>query len=324
MLVALVEEFLRLRETSFYQDLEIVTLWNPAIGSAPFAKHQSVQVLDAVEEEAKRETLALILKDCEAAIVVAPEVNQQLQDLCQLIHDSGCISLNADVEAVALCADKLELSLHLQCQNVKTIPTYPTLSAAIEAHPECDRFVRKPRFGVGSMEIQLLSSSMIDHHLVDTTEMISQPYLPGISCSIGCFRSRRTGQLMMLPVARQHLSQDGHFRYEGGESPVVVPLLNRVHTMAKQVVEAVPGLYGYFGIDFLIDEDGCPVLVEVNPRLTTSFVGYRKMTSTPLAQFFFETPPSGGANWQAHATFLPDGQVKVRTLREQERECCWH
>nr|WP_269902909.1 ATP-grasp domain-containing protein [Xanthobacter dioxanivorans] len=38
------------------------------------------------------------------------------------------------------------------------------------------------------------------------------------------------------------------------------------------MAEAFPGLAGIFGIDILLTPDG-PVVVEVNPRLTTAYAG---------------------------------------------------
>jgi predicted ATP-grasp superfamily ATP-dependent carboligase len=44
--------------------------------------------------------------------------------------------------------------------------------------------------------------------------------------------------------------------------------------LVTRVARAMPGLAGYFGIDVILSEDG-PRVVDVNPRLTTSWVGLR-------------------------------------------------
>lgn len=41
------------------------------------------------------------------------------------------------------------------------------------------------------------------------------------------------------------------------------------------MAEAIPGLEGLFGIDILLTAEG-PVVVEVNPRLTTAYAGLRR------------------------------------------------
>ncbi len=46
--------------------------------------------------------------------------------------------------------------------------------------------------------------------------------------------------------------------------------------MVGKIIETIPGLRGYWGIDFN-DCDGEPALIEVNPRLTPSYPYYSKM-----------------------------------------------
>ena len=46
----------------------------------------------------------------------------------------------------------------------------------------------------------------------------------------------------------------------------------RAERIATGVAKALPGLFGYAGIDVIVTEHG-PVVLEVNPRLTTSYVG---------------------------------------------------
>jgi predicted ATP-grasp superfamily ATP-dependent carboligase len=44
--------------------------------------------------------------------------------------------------------------------------------------------------------------------------------------------------------------------------------------LVSQLAKVVPGLWGYVGIDLIVGEVGFKVL-EVNPRLTTSYAGIR-------------------------------------------------
>jgi predicted ATP-grasp superfamily ATP-dependent carboligase len=45
----------------------------------------------------------------------------------------------------------------------------------------------------------------------------------------------------------------------------------------------VPGLWGYCGVDFIETPEG-PVVVEINPRLTMSYVGLRDATGINPAE----------------------------------------
>jgi predicted ATP-grasp superfamily ATP-dependent carboligase len=54
------------------------------------------------------------------------------------------------------------------------------------------------------------------------------------------------------------------------------------------VASAIPGLAGIFGIDLIFAKGG-PCIVEVNPRLTTSYVGLRRALNVNPAVLVLET-----------------------------------
>jgi hypothetical protein len=52
--------------------------------------------------------------------------------------------------------------------------------------------------------------------------------------------------------------------------------------LALAVARALPGLWGYVGLDVIMTGTNLTV-VDVNPRLTTAYVGLRKLLDTNLA-----------------------------------------
>jgi predicted ATP-grasp superfamily ATP-dependent carboligase len=56
----------------------------------------------------------------------------------------------------------------------------------------------------------------------------------------------------------------------------------RARDLAWRAISAVPGLSGYVGVDLVLGETD--VAIEINPRLTTSYVGYRALARFNLAQ----------------------------------------
>ncbi len=71
--------------------------------------------------------------------------------------------------------------------------------------------------------------------------------------------------------------------YTGGIVPLHHPLLEEALETAQRTVELLRGLRGYVGVDMVLTNDE-PVVVEVNPRLTTSYIGLRKVINFNLAQ----------------------------------------
>ena len=71
--------------------------------------------------------------------------------------------------------------------------------------------------------------------------------------------------------------------YSGGAVPFGHPLEAEAFEVATKIVESVSGLTGYVGVDFVLT-DTSAVAIEVNPRLTTSYVGLRRVVDFNPAQ----------------------------------------
>jgi predicted ATP-grasp superfamily ATP-dependent carboligase len=78
-------------------------------------------------------------------------------------------------------------------------------------------------------------------------------------------------------------SPDEESGYYGGVVPLDHSLEKEALRAAQRVVEAVSGLKGYFGVDIILANEG-PVVIEVNPRLTTSYVGLKRVVNLNPAQ----------------------------------------
>jgi predicted ATP-grasp superfamily ATP-dependent carboligase len=152
--------------------------------------------------------------------------------------------------------------------------------------------VCKPRFGAGSQATFLAPT--VDHlenvlalarQEIPDAEFILQRFTPGVPASVS-FLAGSDRILPLLPSA-QHFSTDGRFRYHGGEVPLPAELAQRALDLASRAVTAFPQLQGYIGVDLVLGEpaDGSEdVVIEINPRLTTSYIGLRRLARANLAQ----------------------------------------
>jgi predicted ATP-grasp superfamily ATP-dependent carboligase len=160
-------------------------------------------------------------------------------------------------------------------------------------HPDWGfRVVIKPRFGAGSHATYLVDDvhELSEHPLrhdggPPERQMIVQPFVAGRAVSVAVIVRDGSESVEVWPVAEQHLSNDGRFRYLGGRIPARHAPVSAIVALVERAVHAVPGLRGYVGLDLILPEDAPdePVIVEVNPRLTTSYLGYRALASQNLA-----------------------------------------
>lgn len=239
------------------------------------------------------------LKEARAAdftMVIAPEFDCILETRCRWVLDEGGRLLGPAPGAVALAADKLSLSKRLLAAGVPTPITAPFTGQAPFPFP----VVIKPRDGAGSQEtyqIQSESQWPVGQGLpcrptqvgraspaLRFDEVIVQPFVPGTPASIAFIIGPR--QTIALQPAAQHLSTDGRFHYIGGEIPLPPPLSTRAERIARRAVDAVPGLLGYVGVDVVLgaaEDGGDDFVIEINPRLTTSYIGLRALADCNLA-----------------------------------------
>ena len=54
--------------------------------------------------------------------------------------------------------------------------------------------------------------------------------------------------------------------------------------LSRQIAQALPGLWGYIGVDLIRANDGALTVLEINPRLTTSYCGLRDAVGINVAE----------------------------------------
>ncbi len=302
MLCAIVEDFSRIA------GVEVATTWDARLGSPPFRRAQVLEVKSPADEMGHFRRLAT---DCDATLVIAPEFDGILLNRCRIVEELNGRLLGSNSRAVALCADKLRLAVHLREAGIATIPAEELVcdtSSLNSEESQAPRFpaVIKPRDGAGSQDTYLVHNADEFELLrrerfsdVEPRRFIWQPYIVGRTASVAlCFAPSRRAVEILVP-AEQRLSSDGRFRYLGGRIPFRLPDIDRVaiQTAALGACRSVPGLCGYVGVDLILPEAAPhqPVVVEINPRLTTSYLGYRALAENNLAEWMlipgrFERP----------------------------------
>ncbi len=203
------------------------------------------------------------------SFVIAPETDGVLFQLAEEVQRIGGRLLGPSLVAITLTSDKYALFQHWEKYGVPTPET-----VLCPNRPKSWPCVVKRRDGAGSEGMELVRSEAEYDLLLGP--WIAQHYCPGIPVSMAFLIGPR--ETVALPPTFQLISSDGQFRYDGGLLSISPPLAARCETLARQAIADVPGLLGYIGVDMILGdaEDGSDdVALEINPRLTTSYVGLR-------------------------------------------------
>lgn len=247
-------------------------------------------------------------------LVIAPETGGRLEYLCREVLQAGGRLLGPSPDAVRLTADKLALARHWDRHGVPTPPTWE-----LGDQPAGVPVVVKPRDGAGSQATAIRSPSPPeaggegDRMSLPNwpSPMIAQEYVSGFAASVAFLIG--PAQIVPLLPCEQLLSTDGRFTYLGGRLPIAPDLAARGVRIAEQAIRCVPGLLGYVGVDVVLGDDGRDWAIEINPRLTTSYVGLRVLARFNLAEAMLATAqgqPLPALAWHdRRIEFTPAGGV---------------
>ncbi len=220
----------------------------------------------------------------EALLIIAPETDGVLSSLCKRFSGRGFMLLNSDIESIALTSNKYDTYKYLQAHGIPQIPTY-TVDELQEVHSR--RWVIKPVDGVGCEGLLLLPDrSSLERVLAKYREgrFIIQPFVEGTHASLSLVC--RDGQCLQLSVNEQHLlERNGNLVLKG--CSVNVFDSDRFRSFSEKLVRVLPGLRGYIGVDILVTRKET-LLVEVNPRLTTSYIGLKSALGINPAKLMME------------------------------------
>jgi hypothetical protein len=228
---------------------------------------------------------ALLAEACavDATIVIAPETDGALLGVVRTLEGAGAALASPSSAFVAIAADKTATIERLSAAGVST-PSGRTL-AADERLPLDFPYpaVVKPIDGAGSQDTHVVARHE-DRPPAYAWPRRIERYLPGVAASVAALGGDAAP--LLLPPCRQRLAVDGSLRYLGGSAPLPAGLADRATDLARQALAAMPATVGYVGVDVVLgpsphgDDDA---VIEINPRLTTSYVGQRAAARGNLA-----------------------------------------
>jgi tyramine---L-glutamate ligase len=236
------------------------------------AAPQGVNVITVKPEDDVLTVFTQALRQCDAVLPIAPETKQILWTLCATVEAAGKRLLSSSASAVAKTADKMETFAILSAHHITTVPSH-----RLDKYPHFHEqgTVIKARDGAGcencfvcynedDFERLLVSLHHPEHYLI-------QPFIKGIALSLSVLFKQGMGTV--LSVNRQFISihENQRLKLTGCEVNCHVEK-TAFQTIVNQIAQAFPDLWGYVGID-LIKHDEQLLVVEINPRLTSSYTG---------------------------------------------------
>jgi predicted ATP-grasp superfamily ATP-dependent carboligase len=231
------------------------------------------------------------LAAADAAWPTASESGGALERFASETVASGKTLLGCSPAAVHLTASKRGTARVLHRAGIAAVPTF--------ALPDPPRWVPgpwvvKPDNGAGCESTELVAdwAAALERLGTEPGRLVAQPWLEGDPLSLSMICAR--GSARLLACNRQAVGlRDGRISLERILVNAVADGDGRWARLADRIAATIPGLWGYVGVDLVLTPAG-PVILEINPRLTTSYCGLRAALGINTAALVLGLLGTGG------------------------------
>lgn len=235
-----------------------------------------------------------LVKRCDAVLIVAPETHGILAGLTAQAEAEGVAVLGSSSAAVQETGDKW------RCYRLFTkagLPTPRTIRTRADQAPMLAAkigypLVIKPVDGVGSEGVcrvdapsELAGVLPMVCAAAGADDLLIQAFVSGVHASVSLMVAGNDS--VLLGLNRQLMELGTRFQYLGSGAPLVHRAGTTAVSLARSAAALVGGLQGYVGIDLVIGEDDCQ-LIEINPRITTSYIALRQVARINLAEAIWD------------------------------------
>lgn len=299
MLRALIEDL-------SHQGHQISTVLNPVARDMwdSYPGVESVSIVKSEEEISWRDAWRRVALDSERTMLIAPEIDGLLLESVQELRGYQVDVWNATCEWIDLVSDKYRFARFLgeSVSHPRTwvADEFPASDSAVAKEMlgsgmqwATDGWVFKRRDGAGCADMQWfpdlssLRSRIASTIPVDQRNLwIIQPWIVGSHRSIAML-CESSDHFQIVGVSTQEIRNESVVTYHGGQIESDVD--DRLSAWVLEWFGSMVGARGWIGIDFLLPvplvegSDISPILIEINPRLTTSYLGYRQRFGSRLA-----------------------------------------
>lgn len=260
---------------------------------------------DSIEVSAQdfKSVFEQAIQDVDYVWLIAPETGGTLLELSEICYaaeqrENGPIFIGSGYDATLTGTSKTLCFEALRDAHINTLPVHAAedllLPEYIQRHQlkESAPWVAKPEDGAGCDGIRLFCSmaALKDWLEQDQARLdyLVQPYQLGAAASMSMLC--RNGKAYLLSCNLQHVQSDGvNFSLAGITVNGMVTYRRTFETIARKIAQMLPDALGYIGVDLIVNTENNRIdVLEINPRLTTSYVGLREALNANPAQLILD------------------------------------
>lgn len=276
----------------------VITILDSKIINIDFSQTNADQIIEISRFEELYDIINEFSSNIDAAYIIAPETNGILQKILKIIKNSGIITLNCNITGIDKVCNKIKLYNYLKKIRIKTpksidFTTFDKLSDIKTVIRKNFNYpiIIKPSKGISCEGVSIVhNGKKLKKAIANikkraySNEVIAQELINGINVSICLLSSDNKARAISLNKQNLTIAEpDNISEYKGGIVPFESPLKKKAFALAEKTINSIEDLKGFIGIDLILTNNDV-VVIEINPRLTTSYIGLRKVTNINLAK----------------------------------------
>ena len=254
------------------------------------------------------------LEECSYCFIIAPESSDTLYNLTMFVKKSNKVLLSTSLECISQSTPKIRSFKFFSNYKIPSPRTYkiPFTKKKLDVDFILQKFknlecsiVIKPEDGVGAESIYYFEREDeiinffrdFDQKSILNRDFILQEFIPGRDLSasligVPYIMDSQIKNPLLLSINAQIVdikNSNYHSEYYGGYTPIenYQKTMNNLSLMLEKI--NFSGFSGYFGIDFIRTIDSKLYFIEINPRLTVSYLGLRNVFSQNLAKIILDS-----------------------------------
>jgi len=264
-------------------DIELIILRDfrlePLLDIIDSSRHQCL-VID--NDNTFKQHYASSMNEADAVLIIAPETDGLLKNLQQSVLNHNKRLLGCHPTATQQATNKVICHQQLISNKILTPHTITANEWSLNPFNSPSGLIVKPRDGAGCVDtLFFANSSAVSTWLasssIDVEQTIIQPYIEGNTISLSVLCDDKASRV--FAINQQHIKLDnGKLSFHGCCVNGIAEThfsLSQATVIAQKTHLAIPGLWGFIGIDLIVT-DNKTYVVDINPRLTTAYVGLHK------------------------------------------------
>lgn len=217
----------------------------------------------------------------DAILPIAPETDGLLAEIQTWVLKTGKRLLGCHPEATAIATSKMRTAQSLSAARLATAPTI-WLRDWQPSNSKEGALICKPDDGAGCTHVLYFKNAEALNKWKQKKSpeawgnWVVQPYFQGIAASLCLLCSKAKARL--LCANQQQIQIKGNAMRLTSIKVNAMAQQGQDHKILQGIADSIastlPGLWGFVGVDLIFAPQ--PIILEINPRLTTSYVGLRE------------------------------------------------